>query len=135
MRRLDRLETGILNLAKSIAGAGAMIELAHVDDFPHIAELNVTAYAEFSSGLAPGSWEIMRGNLQDISDGPLAREIFIVREAGKIIGSVAYCPPGKADPHIFSSDMAAVLLLAVYPDHRGKGVAKALTQACITKAR
>ncbi len=57
------------------------------------------------------------------------------REQGEIVGSVGYCPAGMSNPNIFSPDMASVVLLVVHPQHRGKGMGKALTSACIARAR
>ncbi len=77
----------------------------------------------------------MRRNLCKVAERARAAEFLVVREAGEIIGSVAYCPAGKGDPNIFASTMASVLLLAVHPRHRGRGLARALTASCIERAR
>lgn len=111
-----------------------MIERATSKDFEAIADLNVAAYAEFSLSLQSGSWEVMQKNLRNISERAEMAEFIVYRSSNDIIGSVAYCPSGKGDPTIFRSDMASLLLLAVHPEHRGKGIAKALTVACISKA-
>ena len=58
-----------------------------------------------------------------------------MRDQRAIVGSVGYCPTGKGDPEIFSPDWAAVLLLAVSPTHRGRGIARELVSACIQCAR
>nr|WP_277874840.1 GNAT family N-acetyltransferase [Leptolyngbya sp. FACHB-16] len=111
-----------------------VIEIATSKDFEAIADLNVAAYAEFASYLPSGSWKVMQKNLRNISERAEAAEFIVYRFSNDIIGSVAYCPTGKGDPTIFRSDMASLLLLAVHPEHRGKGIAKALTMACISKA-
>jgi ribosomal protein S18 acetylase RimI-like enzyme len=65
----------------------------------------------------------------------LKAQFFVVRSERKVVGSVAYCPAGSGDPALFKADMASVLRLAVAPEHRGKGIANALTTACISSAR
>lgn len=112
-----------------------MIEIATNKDFGVIAELNVAAYAEFAPSLQPRSWEIMQNNLRNVAERAIVAEFLVYRLGGEVVGSVAYCSAGKSDPSIFKPDMASVLLLAVHPQHRGKGVAKVLTTACISKAR
>ncbi len=112
-----------------------MIEIATSEDFDAIAALNVSAYAEFAPKLAPGGWEVMQKNLQNIAERSRVAQFMVCRTGGDLVGSVGYCPAGNGDPSIFRPDMAAVLLLAVHPHHRGKGLAKALTAACIVKAR
>lgn len=112
-----------------------MIEPAKVSDFQAIAALNVAAYEQFSSHLADGAWSVMRQNVSNIAERAKSSEFLVYREGGAIVASVAYGPAGCGDPAIFRPGMASVLLLAVHPQHRGKGLAKALTQACIVKAK
>ncbi|HKV99882.1 MAG TPA: GNAT family N-acetyltransferase [Vicinamibacterales bacterium] len=112
-----------------------MIETATREDFEAIAALNVAAYAEFVSGIEPGSWDTMQKNLRNIAERARASEFLVYRAGGEIVGSVAYCPAGRGDPAMFAPQMAAILLLAVHPAHRGRGIARALTRACIDRAR
>jgi len=111
-----------------------MIEAARKEDFDSIAELNVKAYEEFALDLQPGSWEVMQKNLRNIEERSKVSEFLAYRIGGTVVGSVAYCPAGNGDPSIFKCDMASVLLLAVHPEYRGQGIAKALTAACISRA-
>lgn len=112
-----------------------MIKTATVEDFEAIADLNVVAYTEFASYLPAEAWETMQKNLRNIKERAEVAEFIIYRSGNDIIGSVAYCPAEKGDPAIFKPDTASILLLAVHPQHRGKGIAKALTIECITKAK
>jgi len=112
-----------------------VIETATSRDFDAIADLNVVAYTEFASYLPAGAWEIMQKNLRNIKERAEVAKFIIYSSGNDIIGSVAYCPAGKGDPAIFKPDIASILLLAVHPQHRGKGIAKALTIECITKAK
>ncbi len=112
-----------------------MIETATIKDFEAIADLNVVAYAELASYLPLGSWKLMQKNLRNIKARAEVAEFTICHSGNDIIGSVAYCPAGKGDPAIFKPDMASILLLAVHPQHRGKGIAKTLTIECIAKAK
>ncbi len=112
-----------------------IIECASHKDFEAIGDLNVRAYAEFAQHLSPGSWDVMQKNLRNIAERAQTAEFLISRSDTAVVGSVAYCPPGKGDPTIFKSDMAAVLLLAVHPGYRGNGLAKVLTEACVSRAR
>ena len=112
-----------------------MVDIATSKDFEAIADLNVAAYAEFACCLQLGSWKVMQKNLRNIAERAEAAEFMVYRSGNDIIGSVAYCPAGKGDPAIFKPDMASLLLLAVHPQHRGKGIAKALTIECIARAK
>jgi len=112
-----------------------MIEKATERDFDAIADLNVSAYSEFASRLQPGSWEVMQKNLRNIAERAKTAEFLVFRSDDAIVGSVGYCPPGRGDPAIFEPDMAVIMVLAVDPSNRGKGIAKDLTLACITRAK
>ena len=115
--------------------ANLSIEQATSDDFESIAALNIAAFSEFAPHLPPESWQSMQRNLRNITERSESAQFLICRAEGRIVGSVAYCPAGNGDPSIFRPDMASVLLLAVHPRYRERGLAKALTNACITRAR
>src|SRR5512144_1642530 len=112
-----------------------MIEAATNEDFDAIADLNVAAFAQFEPSLDPASWQDMLKNLRNVAERACTTEFYVCREGGEIVGSVGYCQAGKSNPNIFSPDMASVVLLVVHPDHRGKGMGKALTSTCIARAR
>ncbi len=112
-----------------------MFEIAKSEDFESIAQLNVLAYEEFAAHLQAGSWEIMQKNLSNIKERADSATFLLFRVKDELVGSVAYCPAGKSDSAVFRQDMASILLLAVHPRQRGKGLAKALTKACISMAR
>lgn len=112
-----------------------MIERAKEADFDAIAALNLAAYSEFASRLAPGAWEVMAANLQNIAQRAAHSEFYVIRAGTEVVGSVAYCPEQHSDRQVFAPGVASVLLLAVSPQHRGKAYAKALTATCIARAR
>ena len=111
-----------------------MVEPATNEDFDAIADLNVVAFAQFEPSLDPTSWLDMLKNLRNVDERARTTEFFVCRDGGEIVGSVGYCPAGKSNPNIFRPDMASVVLLVVHPQHRGKGLGKALTAACIARA-
>jgi len=57
----------------------------------------------------------------------LTRHGFVAVSKGKILGFAAL--------EIYSVKLAELRSLAVSPDHQGKGIGKALVQACIDRAR
>jgi ribosomal protein S18 acetylase RimI-like enzyme len=112
-----------------------MVSLARTSDFAAIANLNVEAYREFADHMSPDGWRGMEASLRAVTARAQSARFLVVRDQGLIVGSVGYCPIGKSNPEIFPLDWAAVLLLAVAPTHRGRGIARKLVSACIQCAR
>ena len=112
-----------------------MVSLAIVSDLDAIADLNVEAYREFAVRMSPEGWRDMEASLRAVEVRAQSTRFLVMRDQRAIVGSVGYCPAGKGDPEIFSPDWAAVLLLAVSPTHRGRGIARELVSACIQCAR
>ena len=108
-----------------------MASLATVGNFDAIAALNVDAYREFASRMSPDGWRGMEASLRAVEARAQSARFLVMRDQGIIVGSVGYCPAGKGNPKIFPLDWAAVLLLAVAPTHRGRGIARELVSACI----
>ena len=112
-----------------------MVSLAQTSDFDAIADLNIEAYREFANRMSPDGWRGMEASLRAVEARAQSAQFLVVRDQGAIVGSVGYCPAGKGNPEIFPLDWAAVLLLAVAPTHRGRGIARELVSACIEYAR
>jgi ribosomal protein S18 acetylase RimI-like enzyme len=110
------------------------IQIAEPRHFQEIAILNIAAYSEFAKNLSDEAWAQMQSNLGAIDRVTQRAQFLIISIDENIAGSVAYCPPGKSiDP--IPPDWASILLLAVSPDYRGRGIARSLVQECIYRAR
>jgi ribosomal protein S18 acetylase RimI-like enzyme len=112
-----------------------VIERATLQDLDSIAALNVAAYRELSDHMTVEGWLSMKEGVQKLDERFQVAQFLVARESGRLRGSVAYCPAGKANPAVFPPDWAAVLLLAVAPECRGQGLGKGLASACIDLAR
>jgi GNAT superfamily N-acetyltransferase len=52
-----------------------------------------------------------------------------------VLGTVTFCPDGSRYREIARADEAEFRMLAVRPDAQGRGIGRALTVACIERAR
>jgi ribosomal protein S18 acetylase RimI-like enzyme len=111
------------------------VEEATAADILAIADLNVAAYREFARRLGPPAWEAMQRNLRGVARLTGSAKFLVVRTPRGLAGSVGYCPPGKSDSAVFEPGWASIVLLAVSPRHRRRGVARALMRDCIRRAR
>lgn len=112
-----------------------MVSLATAGDIDAIAALNLEAYREFADRMTPDNWQKMEASIRSVEARTRSTRFLVMRDQGAIVGSVGYCPAGKGNPEIFPQDWAGLLVLAVAPAHRGRGIAKTLVSACIACAR
>ncbi len=97
------------------------IRTARADEYAALRALTAAAYAEYAPAMGD-HWDDYRRGMLDRLDGAVAERIVAVR-AGALLGSVL--------------DFAApeIGLLAVPPERRGQGIARALTAECVRRAR
>lgn len=105
-------------LASELATAGALTEQAYrVDGFLDEDE----AYA---------------AALRDAASRSSRAELWVAVEAATVLGTVTYCPLGSPLRELaVDDDQAEFRMLAVDPTARGRGVGRALIEACIARAR
>jgi len=62
-------------------------------------------------------------------------EIIVAECDERVIGAVAYIPPGHPKAAYFDLSWPIIRMLVVDPASRGAGVGRALTEECISRAR
>lgn len=104
-------------------------------ELPAVRRLVEAAYAEFEPYLTPANWTRMTGNIARVVDAGGPGELLVARVGDQLAGTVTYLPPGPKDYHRVPQDWAVIRVLGVDPAVRGHGVARALTDECLARAR
>ncbi|MHB8789161.1 MAG: GNAT family N-acetyltransferase [Desulfobulbaceae bacterium] len=104
-------------------------------DFAAMARLLVEAYQEYAASLTPVAWEQMRVGLASVDRLASVVTFLVAEDNHHLAGAVAYYQPGMSDPRLFPRHWASLRLLAVAPAHRGRGLGRRLTEACVARAR
>jgi GNAT superfamily N-acetyltransferase len=103
-------------------------------EYAEAGELTVEAYREYEAGIPGQFWAWYEADLRDVA-GKAARSTILVAEVeGRLAGVVALSPPGTPQ-RAWPDDWASIRALAVAPAHRRQGVARALMEACLDRAR
>ena len=108
------------------------------EDYEELSRLITAAYQEFAESLGD-EWESYRDDLADIARRAARGCQLVAETGGRPVGTVTYYPPkGDAvadDWWWWPEDFAYLRALGVDPATRGGGVGRALTIACIERAR
>lgn len=104
-------------------------------EYEDVAGLSVEAYQEFADGIAPEDWATMRSNVRNVEKRAKEGNVIVAERDGRLVGAVAYYGPGTPRHERFPSEWALVIMLAVRPADRRKGIGRLLTEECIRRAR
>lgn len=102
-------------------------------DSPQVNALALQAFEQFKDTYQdwPGFREKI-GNMSALADGG---EIIVAEVDGRIVGAVAYVGPGVPKAAFFRPEWSIMRMLVVAPDFRGRGIGRALAEACLCRAR
>ena len=110
---------------------------ARPDERAAVRELTLGAYAEFATIMDPTSWAELDHAIRSALDAAVPSECIVAVDGATLIGTVTLYPP-HVDAYGDTTrveDCPEVRLVAVAPEERGRGVARALMEECIRRAR
>lgn len=104
---------------------------ARPEEYAAVGAITVAAYD--AAGMAHGEYV---NQLRDAGRRAAEAELLVAVDAGgNVLGSVTFCPPGSSWREIARKDEGEFRMLAVHPNAQGKGVGRALVEACLRRCR
>ena len=103
------------------------------DDAAHIDRIAVATFSELQTHY--DDWASLSASLGRMSSLADRSEIIVAAQGEAVIGAVAYVGPGVEKADYFGRDWPVMRTLVVDPTYRGLGAGRALTEACIDRAR
>ena len=111
------------------------IRNARTEELGQAAQVISEAYHQYSDIIPPEHWEPYLHNLTDFRSRLDKAELIVAEEDGGILGAVTFFPKGSASGEGWPGDYSGIRILAVPPDHRGRGLGRLLTEECIRRSR
>ncbi len=124
-----------------MAQPAVIVREARPDEFEMIGRLYERSWVEFADAVGQDTWRRMRASFGRLAERAAYSEILVAERGGAIAGAVTYTGPDTrpAEPpgplRLIPRYWAYVGILAVAPELRGLGIGRALTAACIDRAR
>jgi ribosomal protein S18 acetylase RimI-like enzyme len=113
--------------------AAVTVRPARAEEYPAVGELTAAAY--LAGGFVTAD-SFYVAELKNAAKRAAQAEVLVAEDAGTLLGAVAFVPPGSAFGEITEAeDEAAFRMLAVSPAAQGRGVGRALVDACLYRAR
>ncbi|MEE9337842.1 MAG: GNAT family N-acetyltransferase [Methylococcaceae bacterium] len=105
-------------------------------DKSQINKLALSAFEQYSSEYEDwyDDWESFKEKISQMSNLAQSAELIVAEMGSQIIGAVVYIEPHKTKSEFFNPEWTAMRMLVVFPEFRGRGVGRALTQTCIERA-
>ena len=123
--------------AEAVTDAPATFLIRPIEPAEHAALGELTVAAYHSIHFAMPHQDAYDVELRDVTRRAATSCVLVaVSPAGELLGGVTYVR-GPEDPYSeeLQEGEAGIRMLAVDPDHQGRGIGRTLTQACLNRAR
>ena len=114
-----------------------IVREALLEELPYIREQRVYAYQEHAKRIPREHWHALKKAISSEADLQPGVDRIVAEINGVIVGSVVLFP-AKTDAYggfVKELEYPEIRMLAVSPEARGKGVARALISECIERAK
>lgn len=102
------------------------------EDAVSVNQIALKAFDEYRS--AYSDWPSFSKNIGAMATLAQTGEIIVAATESTLVGAVVYVGLGRPKAAFFDPEWPVIRMLAVHPEHRGKGLGRALTEECIRRA-
>lgn len=102
-------------------------------DADRVNAIALAAFAEFEAHY--DNWPAMAAGLAGTDRLAESGELLVAEQDERVVGAVAYIPPHRPKAAFFDPAWPVIRMLVVDPRARGLGAGRALTEACLARAR
>lgn len=116
--------------------AATVIRDARPEDMDETISVMLAAYREYAPAGSAEAWQRYSKDVADVRSRLPFSQLVVAEQGGRIVGAVTFFPEGsRSEAEGWPRGWAGLRLLAVRPDHRGRGIGRMLTEECIRRAR
>ncbi len=122
---------------ESVAGESLLqVRDALPEELDEASAMMVSAYSEYAASLPRQGWEAYASNIADVRGRLGEADLIVAVRNGAIVGAVTLYPVGSRPiGEGWPTGYSSIRLLAVQPEARGRGVARALMAECLRRSR
>lgn len=102
------------------------------EEFEQVGEITATAYV--SDGHLPADFSYV-DVLRDAASRADRAELLVAADGPTVLGTVTWCPEDSAYKELAGPGEGEFRMLAVSPEARHRGAARALVQSCLDRSR
>ena len=108
---------------------------ARDDELDDVARLILAANQEYAPLFPAHRWEAYARDITDVRSRLGDSELIVAEAAGRLLGTVTFYPNVPDSGQSWPPGWAGIRLLAVHPDGRRLGIARALMDECLLRCR
>lgn len=109
------------------------IRTATREEWPEAERVAAAAFADYEA--AHPRWVAALRESRPMARLGESAEVIVAVSEGAILGACGYMAPGVPRHEFFPPEWSILRMLSVPPEHRGRGIARALAHECVRRAR